>query len=147
MWGPASATGCAALNPFTVLIAQDIAGLELTSGQGLRWLLLLVCTAVGTHHLLSYVRRLKGDPESSLVSDIDYSRGFQVPTDVRFTRSRVIVLTAFGAAVCVFVYGVWAWEWYLTELTAVFLALGAVCRRRGATRAKHGRHRVHSRRG
>ena len=118
--------GCAALNPFTVLIAQDIAGLELTSGQGLRWLLLLVCTAVGTHHLLGYVRRLKGDPESSLVSDIDYSRGFQVPTDVRFTRSRVIVLTAFGAAVCVFVYGVWAWEWHLTELTAVFLALALV---------------------
>ena len=33
---------CAALNPFTVLIAQDIAGLELTSGQGFRWLLLLL---------------------------------------------------------------------------------------------------------
>ena len=38
---------CAALNPFTVLIAQDIAGLEPTSGQGARWLLLLVCGAVG----------------------------------------------------------------------------------------------------
>ncbi len=118
--------GCAALNPFTVLIAQDIAGLELTSGQGLRWLLLLVCTAIGTHHILSYVHRLKRDPEASLVNDIDYARGFQAPTDVRFTRSRVIVLTAFAATVCVFVYGVWAWEWYLTELTAVFLALALV---------------------
>ena len=32
---------CAALNPFTVLIAQDIAAVPLTSGQTVRWLLLL----------------------------------------------------------------------------------------------------------
>ena len=41
--------GCAALNPFTVLIGQSIAGLELTSGQGVRWLLLAVCLVIGVH--------------------------------------------------------------------------------------------------
>ena len=117
---------CAALNPFTVLVAQDIAGLELTSGQGVRWVLLFVCAGVGVDHILRYVRRLQRDPASSLVHDIDYSRGFQMPDDVGFTSRRVAVVVLFVAAIGLFVYGVAAWEWYLTELTAVFLALALV---------------------
>ena len=118
--------GCAALNPFTVLIAQDIAGVELASGQGFRWVLLLVCVVVGVDHIRRYVRRLQADPSSSLVADVDYSRGFQMPDDVTFTRRRVLVLVAFVAAIVTFVYGVAMWEWYLTELMAIFLALALV---------------------
>ena len=118
--------GCAALNPFTVLIAQDIAGVALTSGQGFRWLLLLVCTVVGVHHLLTYVRRIARAPESSFVGDVDYASGFQMPEDVRLTRSRIVVLSVFGAAVGLFVYGVAAREWYLTELTAILLGVALV---------------------
>ena len=118
--------GCAALNPFTVLIAQDIAGLELTSGQGVRWALLLVCAIVGVDHILRYVRRVQRDPSVSLVRDVDYSTGFQMPDDVRFTGRRVMVLILFAVAVGLFVYGVAAWEWYLTELTAVFVALALI---------------------
>ena len=114
---------CAALNPFTVLIAQDIAGVELASGQGVRWVLLVVCAGVGIDHILRYVRRVQRDPSQSLVHDVDYSTGFRMPDDVRFTRRRVSVVVLFVAAVGLFVYGVAAWEWYLTELTAVFLAL------------------------
>ena len=118
--------GCAALNPFTVLVAQDIAGLPLTSGQGLRWVLLLVCAVVGVHHLLRYVRRLRRNPEASLVHDVDYSSGFLMPEGVRFTWARVSVLAAFVAGVGLFVFGVGAWEWYLTELTAILLGVALV---------------------
>ena len=117
---------CAALNPFTVLIAQDIAGLELTSGQGFRWLLLLVCAAVGVDHILRYIRRLRNDPHASLVADVDYSAGFHMPEDVTFTARRITVLIVFAAAVGLFVYGVAVWEWYLTELTAVFVGLALI---------------------
>ena len=117
---------CAALNPFTVLIAQDIAGLEPTSGQGARWLLLLVCGAVGVHHLLSYVRRVQRDPESSLVGDIDYTYRFRMPPEVGFTPAHLTVLVAFVAGVGLFVYGATVRGWYLTELTAILLALALV---------------------
>ena len=117
---------CAAINPFTVLIAQQIAGVELMSGQGLRWGLLLVCAAIGADHLLRYVRRVQRDPTASLVADVDYSTGFHMPEDVAFTPRRVTVLLVFAAAVAGFVYGIRAWDWYLTELVAVFLALGLV---------------------
>ena len=117
---------CAAFNPFTVLIAQDIAGLELTSGQGPRWVLLLLCAGVGIHHLLRYARRLREDPSATLVGDVDYGEGFQMPDDVVMKPRRIATVGALVAAVVLFVYGVARWEWYLTELGAVFLGLGLV---------------------
>ena len=117
---------CATFNPFTVLIAQEIAGLELTSGQGPRWLLLLVCAGVGIHHILRYARRIREDPNATLVGDVDYDEGFQMPDDVTMTPRRVAVVSVFVAAVVLFVFGVAQWAWYLAELGAVFLALGLV---------------------
>ena len=116
---------CAAINPFTVQIAQRIAGIELTSGQGLRWVLLLVCLAVGVDHLLRYVNRLRQNPQSSLVADV-VSASFQTRADVEFTPRRAAVIAAFVAAIGLFVYGVGAYDWYLTELAAVFVALAIV---------------------
>ncbi|MDP6582398.1 MAG: TIGR00366 family protein [Vicinamibacterales bacterium] len=117
---------CAALNPFTVLIGQSIAGLELTSGQGVRWLLLAICLAVGVDHILRYMRRVQADPHRSLVRDVSYTDGFDVPEDVRITPARLAVVAVFAAGVGLFVYGVGAREWYLTELTAVFLGIALV---------------------
>ena len=115
---------CAALNPFTVLIAQDIAGVELTSGQAVRWGLLVLCGAVGVHHILRYAARVGRDPGASLVAEVDYSSGFALEADARFTGRHAAVLAVFVAGIGVFVYGVAARGWYLVELSAVFLAIG-----------------------
>jgi uncharacterized ion transporter superfamily protein YfcC len=116
--------GCAALNPFTVMIGQNIAGLQPASGQWFRWILLAICLVVGVHHILRYARRIQNAPERSLVRDVDYSAGFDMPADTRFTPGRVAILVAFVAALAVFVWGTKVHEWYLTELAALFLALG-----------------------
>jgi len=116
--------GCAAINPFTVLIAQDIAGVPATSGQWYRWILLVVFLMVGIHHILRYASKINKNSNLSLVKDVDYSNGFEMPEDVRFTWPRIAVLTAFVCAIILFVYGVWKWEWYLTEMSALFLGLG-----------------------
>ena len=118
--------GCAALNPFTVLIGQSIAGVELTSGQGVRWLLLAVCLVIGVHHILRYMRQVQADPARSLVHDVSYTEGFELPKDVWLTPARLAVVVVFVAGVGLFVYGVGVREWYLTELTAVFLGMALV---------------------
>ena len=115
---------CAALNPFTVLVAQEIAGLPLTSGQPVRWALLVVCAAVGVHHVLRYAARLRADPAASLVAGVDYSSGFELPADVRFTARRGAAAAVLAAGVGIFVHGVAARGWYLAELSAVFLGSG-----------------------
>ena len=115
---------CAALNPFTVLVAQEIAGLPLASGQPVRWVLLVVCAAVGVHHVLRYAARLRADPAASLVAGVDYSSGFELPADVRFTARRAAAAAVLAAGVGIFVHGVAARGWYLAELSAVFLGSG-----------------------
>ena len=115
---------CAALNPFTVLVAQEIAGLPLTSGQPVRWALLVVCAAVGVHHVLRYAARLRADPAASLVAGVDYSSGFELPADVRFTARRAAAAAVLAAGVGIFVHGAAARGWYLAELSAVFLGSG-----------------------
>jgi uncharacterized ion transporter superfamily protein YfcC len=115
--------GCAAYNPFTVLIAQDIAGLPAYSGQLFRWCLFVVCLVVGVHHIMRYARRVRDDPSKSLVRDVDYSEGFQMPEDVRFTPARGIILSAFAGGIVFFIWGVKVHEWYLTELATILLVV------------------------
>lgn len=115
--------GCAALNPFTVMIAKGIAGVDLASNQDLRWGLLAVCLAIGVHHVMRYGRRVQRDPSASLVADIDYSRGFEMPVDMRMSAARVAVLAVFAGAIALFVWGIKVHDWYFTELMAVFLAI------------------------
>ena len=118
--------GCAALNPFTVIIAQDIAGLPASSGWTVRCVLLVVCLGVGIHHTLRYVKRLTADPTVSLVGDVDYSQGFELPEDTRLTGARKSILVAFLAMILTFVWGVRAAGWYLHELSGLFIGLGVL---------------------
>jgi uncharacterized ion transporter superfamily protein YfcC len=62
--------GVAVINPFTVLIAQDVAGLTPASGMGFRLVLAAVFLPVGIHHVWSYAQRVKADPSRSLVADV-----------------------------------------------------------------------------
>jgi uncharacterized ion transporter superfamily protein YfcC len=118
---------CAALNPFTVVIAQDISGLETFSGQGFRWVLLLVCLPVGAHHILAYARRIQREPSKSLVHDVDYSLGYEMPQDVAFTARRAGILASAVAAIGLFIWGVQAHGWDLPQLAALFLGIALLC--------------------
>lgn len=116
--------GCAGINPFGVLIAQNIAGVPLTSGWGFRLLMMVAFLALGFHHLYRYARRVQKDPSQSLVAHIDYSQGFEPPHDTRMTGARGLVLVVFLLGIAFFVYGAAQFGWYIGELNAVFFAIG-----------------------
>ena len=115
---------CAGTNPFGVIIAQNIAGVPITSGWELRLLMLAAFLALAFHHLYRYAIKVQRDPSSSLVAHIDYSNGFELPQDIKLTRQRVAILIVFLIGVVGFVYGVSAYGWYIDELNAVFLGIG-----------------------
>ena len=116
--------GCAGINPFGVLIAQNIAGVPLTSGWGFRLVMMVAFLALGFHHLYRYARRVQNDPSESLVADVDYSKGFEAPADTEMTGARGLVLLVFLLGIAVFVYGAAQFGWYISELNAVFFAIG-----------------------
>ena len=118
--------GCAGINPFGVLIAQNIAGVPLTSGWGFRLVMMLAFLALGFHHLYRYARKVQKDPSQSLVADVDYSKGFEPPHDIKMTGTRAIILAVFMLGIVFFVYGAAKFGWYIDELNAVFFGIGLI---------------------
>ncbi len=115
---------CAGINPFGVLIAQNIANVPLTSGWQLKFIFMVILLSVAFHHIWRYARRVQADPSTSYVADVDYSNGFEAPDDIRMTPQRVAILVVFIAGLVGFVYGVSELHWYIPELNAVFLGIG-----------------------
>ncbi len=69
--------GCL-LNPFTLGIAQEIAGLQLFSGIEYRFLVWMIINVVGIGYVLWYASRVKRNPEKSIVFEDDaYWRNHQ----------------------------------------------------------------------
>lgn len=141
--------GVAALNPFTVLIAQDVAGLQPASGIWLRLVLTGVFLPIGIHHVWRYAKRVGDDPSSSLVADVDASGAAagvakdaaddaakaqaassdQAASDGSYpamTATHRWVLGAVGVLLVVLVYGLSRWHWYLIEMGALFTGLTIV---------------------
>ena len=116
--------GCAAMNPFTVMIAKDIAGQDFNTGLSLRLGLFAVMLVIGVHHALRYARRIQADPARSLVIDIDYSSVKDKLQPCPLSGKRKAILVAFAAMIGIFVWGVVQHEWYLVELSALFLGVG-----------------------
>jgi len=118
--------GAALINPFTVFIAQEVAGVPQASGLGYRAVLLVVFFAVGVHHVWRYARRVRAAPETSLVADVPLPEGLRVEEHPPLTGRRMAVVALTLAALVLLVFGIKVWGWYLIEMGAFFLALSAL---------------------
>lgn len=115
--------GAAGYNPFTVVIAQDVAGLAPTSGHLFRNVLLLVFLPVGFHHVWSYARKIKAHPEKSLMAGIPVP-DIEIPnSSLHFTRAHMLVLGLVAACIALMVYGISLHDWYLHEMGGLFIGL------------------------
>lgn len=131
--------GVATINPFTVLVAQDIAGLEPGSGLGFRILIFPVFLGIGFHHLWRYAQRVKREPATSLVADQTIPVPGPAADGARMTGIHIASLALTLGAFALIVLGIQAWAWGLPEMGAVFLgltvALGVVLAASGRMRA------------
>lgn len=116
--------GAAAFNPFTVIIAQNIAGLQPASGFGFRLIILIPFFLLGYWHVMKYART-KGRLSSKQITEMN-AAGKVYPALKRF---HIIILGLTLLAILLIVYGISdfsGWGWYLTELGAVFIGLAIV---------------------
>lgn len=114
--------GVAILNPFTLLIAQDIAELEPTSGMWYRLILAVPLLAVGFHHVWGYARRVQKDPDSSLMKGIEQDEHEVIEYPDMDQKKKIVLGLTFAALVLV-VVGIAFWHWYIIELGAIFFGL------------------------
>ncbi len=127
--------GAALINPFTVLLAQEVAGLQPASGLWYRVVLMGVFLPIGIHHVWSYAKKVGRDPAASLVADVSVPEGMLIASGgdgetaashPPMTTTHKLVLAAVGIALALLVYGLSQWDWYLVEMGAVFVALTVV---------------------
>ncbi len=115
--------GTAMINPFTVMIAWDVAEAQPLYGLGFRAVLMIVLLAVGFHHVWRYARRVQADPGKSLVHDVPAASAHEPAEYPRLNGTHVAVLVAIVAALALLVYGLIEKGWYLVEMGGLFLAL------------------------
>lgn len=118
----------AMLNPFTIGIAQGIAGLPLFSGLEYRIFCWVVLTVVGIAFVLWYAHRVKAKPERSPVYKLDnyWRERAESYEQSTLTLRHAIILIVLLLTIVALVVGVLAWGWYITEISALFLAMGIV---------------------
>jgi len=102
------------LNPFTVGIAQGIAGLPLFSGIVYRLIVWFVVTAVTVVFVVLYARRIRTDAEIPAPGEsMSGALGFR----------QKVVLGSLMAALVAIVAGALRWQWGILELSGLFVAL------------------------
>jgi len=115
------------MNPFTVGVAQTIAELPMFSGIGLRIVIWIFTLALVITYIYKYANKVKLDPSKSIVYELEQSekgQGIDLSNIKQMTSKHSIVLAIFGIGIAVLVFGVFKYEWYITEIAAIFLAIG-----------------------
>jgi uncharacterized ion transporter superfamily protein YfcC len=106
------------MNPFSVAIAQGIAGLPLLSGMGMRIAMWGVFTLFGVLFLLRHAGRHRVPPERADTAED------QAPP---LGAGDWLVLGALALTVAWIVWGVVAAGYYLPEIATQFVVLGVAC--------------------
>jgi uncharacterized ion transporter superfamily protein YfcC len=118
--------GVAVLNPYTVIVAQDIAGLPPVSGLGFRLALFVPFVAIGIHHVWRYARRVQQDPSTSLMVGVSQAVTAPAGDYPSLTGRRLAIVALTGLALGAMIYGIPVLGWYLTELGAIWLGLAII---------------------
>lgn len=126
--GAAAGTCASTVNPFSVGLAQSLAELPVGSGivyRGIIWVIMMI---IAIAFVMLYARKVKKNPENSIVYDIDAASREHLMNDAAnikaFTKRDGAVLFVFGVGMGVMVWGVLAQGWYTQEISMIFMMIG-----------------------
>ncbi len=114
-------------NPFSTIIASNAAGINWTEGLLERILMFVLTTAISIWYFVRYAQKVKADPTSSLVYRYDTVSPPPFPvleknnTNEPLDNKTKLLLLLFFSTFLVMVAGVVFFDWWLLEMTALFL--------------------------
>ncbi|WP_217987320.1 YfcC family protein [Vreelandella alkaliphila] len=119
------------VNAFATVIASDAAGIPFTEGLVLRLVILALCFVATVLYVMRYAARVRRSHDASIVSDQyeadrKYFLSQRDEETLPFTRTRKLVLMLFACTFIIMVWGVLAADWWMGEMTALFLASSLV---------------------
>ncbi|EMK5832964.1 putative basic amino acid antiporter YfcC [Citrobacter sedlakii] len=116
------------MNPFSVVIAQGIAGVPVLSGSGLRIIIWLLATLLAMAFTLLYASRIRKSPERSACwqSDRFFREQQQQITQRKLGAGDWLVLAILTAAIGWVIWGVIVHAWFIPEIASQFFTMGIV---------------------
>lgn len=125
--GPQIGYAASTTNPFNVLIAQGVAGIQGNPQLMWRYLWWIIMMAITIFFVMCYAAKVKKNPQSSITFLDDKLKRHEFSAgDVneKFTTRDKLVLWIFAIGMVIIVYGILAHGWYMDEISGVFLAMG-----------------------
>lgn len=127
--GSCIGTLASTINPFSVVIASNTAGINFTDGIGLRIAMLVIGTTLCIWYTVRYAEKVRKNPETSLIFDQkeELERKF-LKKDVDnlvpvFDLRKKMMLIIFSLGFVVMVYGVKELNWMFVEISSLFLLI------------------------
>ena len=121
------------VNPFSVIIAQGIAGIAGNPQLVFRCIQLVILEGLAIAFTLRYAAKVKKNPESSIVFKTDeewrkeLSKEVSGDAEEKLTTRQKLVLVIFVVCFGIIIYNLVANGWYMDEMCAVFLIMGVFC--------------------
>lgn len=128
----ASQVGNAAswMSPFSVAIAQGIAGIPVLSGASFRLAMWVIITGLSAAYMMVYAEKIRKKPELSAVYDTDvYFRDRIENTseeEMEFTLGHKLILLEMLAVLIWIIWGVTSKAYYIPEIASQFFVMGFV---------------------
>lgn len=124
--GAAVGFAAATTNPFTVQIAQGIAGVPPGSGFGFRLVFFAAAMLVAIVHVERYGRRVQADGSRSLVPGDGVAATAAPVRRVPLTGSQLAIVVSAALIFAGTLYAIQTRGWWLAELSGGFLLIGIV---------------------
>lgn len=126
--GPQVGYAASTINPFSVLIAQAVAGIPGNPQLGFRfiqWIIFMIITIV---FVMWYARKVKKDPEISITYEDDFKKREEFldshVDNYDFTFRHKLILAIFAGGLGLIIFGLLKYGWYMNEISMVFLGIG-----------------------
>ncbi len=117
------------VNPFSVVIGSNAAGISFTNGLNFRIIAFVLGTLITIIYILRYAKKVKADPSKSLTfadkEKIEAKFASQEEAPELTLRFKIILLI-FLLTFVVMIYGVSSLDWWFAEMTALFLVTGII---------------------
>ena len=116
------------VNPFATIIASNAAQVSFTDGLGLRIIILLLAWLLCVVYVMKYAKKVKNNPELSLVASHKVANEKYFlhnsinAADNSLSLQQTLVLTVLLLVFVVMVIGVSYSDWWMAEISALFLA-------------------------
>ncbi len=118
------------MNPFSVAIAQGIAGVAIGSGNAFRMAMWAIFTIIGTLYTLAYAKKIRKTPSKSVSYETDaYFRDDLKEKEnekAHFGLGHALVLMTLALGMVWLIWGVNVHEYYLPEIATIFFTIGIV---------------------